>query len=113
MKKNCNGCGRLRLSKFFHKRRNSACGLASLCKICCKTKTKKDYQKRNKEKQRLGTYFWYLSPKGRMWRLHNRLRIRLKPYNMTPEQYGELLKAQSNKCAICRVKLKSSKTTHV
>jgi uncharacterized protein with PIN domain len=74
---------------------------------------KEEYRLRDKKEQRAGVYRWYYSVKGILWRKRNKLRRRLVPYNMTPEQYYQQLRNQKHRCAMCKARLKTSKTTHV
>lgn len=66
-----------------------------------KLKIAKTYRDKNKEKTQTGI---------KLWRINNPEKAKLSPwisnlkrrYNITPEQYFDLLKIQDNACAICR-----------
>jgi hypothetical protein len=77
----CSNCKNLKPITDFYKRANSRDGTQSSCKLCQKIHSS-TYAKINKNKTR-------------QWKLKSN-------YNLTPENYEQMLKAQNGRCAICQ-----------
>lgn len=105
----------------FYKRGDTKCGLYSRCKKCCydddqkrkdkTTKYKKKYQTLNPQKS--AEYYKNnkevilkkmreknSTPEGKLKTKNNNLK---KFYNITLEQYNQMLALQNDKCAICKI----------
>lgn len=127
--KDCNQINPQSLNNFYIKR-DSKDGLMPRCKKCHLQKCK-EWTKRNPEKARITRSHWaknnreriYLNKKirdsrpgahearkkyNRLWKINNAHRYKnttlKRNYNITLEEYNELLKKQNNCCSICKNK---------
>lgn len=53
------------------------------------------------------------SESEKRYREKNKLKIRLRVYNITEEFFNEMVKNQNNKCKICNVELGEGKNRHI
>lgn len=81
------------LENFYKDKNNKTDGHYSICKQCKETGTKK-WRSENRE-QVNATVRAYAKRPERM------LKNRLKYYEITPEEYLEMIKLQDNKCKLC------------
>jgi hypothetical protein len=104
----------------FYKRNDTACGLYSRCKSCCKyfdqkRKDKTDVYKRkwSKKNQKAHSKKYYAAnkesilKKQKIYNKNNKDKIRnsqlKRNYNITLDIYNEMLTSQNHKCAICKI----------
>ena len=90
--KQCVRCNLIKEKREFFKSADAKDGCAGICKACKHIKTKA-WREKNKDK-----YNSYMRKRNK-----NRYPVqRLKRYNITLEQYHNMLLAQDNRCAICK-----------
>ncbi len=120
MKKLCNECGKDKELKDFPNHIDGKFGVTKKCKICTRIYKKiyrsqphikkqiKDYNTANRKKR--NTYYRECNknPKRKEWmRNYNRQHKLKKNYNLTLEDFNNMLKKQQNSCAICNNVFKS------
>ena len=93
--KTCTKCGEAKQESEFHKRKHGKGGLCSWCKGCQKIIDAGKYLKyANRQKETKKEWYKNNSHKIREYHLkHN--------YNLTPQEYEEMLNNQKGCCAIC------------
>lgn len=84
----CRTCGREDLIENFPKNKNYKNGITYDC-CDCKNKKQRDWFNSNKEKAKYYSNKKYLK----------------KKFGISPEEYGNLLNSQDNKCGICKCDL--------
>lgn len=89
----------------FYNQNNRKSTKMSNCKICVK-KQANDWHKNNKERNLINVKRWTANNKEKHNRSMKKCKLK-KFYNMTLEQYDNLVIFQSNKCAICDQKEKN------
>lgn len=103
----------------FYKRSDTACGLYSRCKSCCKyfdqkRKGKTDGYKRKwaeKNKDKKKEYYEQnketILQKNKTYHKNNKIKIRnyqlKRNYGITLDEYNKMLVSQNHRCAICEV----------
>ncbi len=85
--KKCISCNKKKNKSSFHKDKYTKDGLRPECSACRNKKLKKYYRNPPPTSQR-------------------NIKNRLRPYNITPEQFNKLLKQQDYCCAICQTMFK-------
>jgi hypothetical protein len=106
----CTKCKLLKPYSEFHKDRSDKTAYQSACKIC-KADHRREHYSQNKEYMRKKFSEWnknsrekrskWVKNNSKKWSLINRRSILKRHYNLTPEQYEELLQSQNMVCAIC------------
>lgn len=95
MTKICNKCRiEKNLEDFYREKGNSSDGRRGDCKKC-KERVVEDWRQKNKDR---------VNTVARINQKKNRLRNRLYRYNLTPNQYHQMLKDQNDLCKICNSK---------
>lgn len=113
--KTCSRCGVAKPFDEFHRFVHSRDGHTPECRSCIQIRNR-EYRHRNRDKLRLTKQRQYRADpaaalaKGRAWKEANLSRHQFlqrrshlkRMYNITPEQYDEMLHAQDGTCALCR-----------
>lgn len=94
--KQCTKCGVQKPLSEFYKQKATISGLAYKCKLCSNTAVT-NWKARNPEKQKI----------------HQKRKDLKYKYNISLEQFNGMLISQNNSCAICFIKFKDKKSTHV
>lgn len=100
-KKQCTKCKQIYILSDFSKDKYKKDGLCSWCKNCHNKCNKQDYLNNKKErlkKNARGRDKYQKTPKSKEYRRKYKLKNK---YNITVEDYDEMLKLQSGKCVIC------------
>ena len=90
--KTCNKCEQTKNAESFFKDRGISDGLSTVCKVC-KTETTMAWREQHRDRY---------NENQRKQHAKNYLRNRLYRYDLTPEEYNNMLVAQDNKCAMCK-----------
>ena len=98
MKKKCNDCRKIKLFSDFYKRTENG-QPKSICKECDKRK-RKIYYRKNKNRQDKSSKKWYFKNKQKADRKSKDWSLR-RDFDITIEDYENILKNQNNKCALC------------
>lgn len=116
----CSKCGKRKLVKYFYKTKSHGrSNFRGDCKKCFE-KYRKKYFQENPNKRREYHKKWrdknkeYVINKAKKYKKRNPIKIKFlnqrywlkKAFNLTIEDYNNLLKNQGNKCAICKTKFK-------
>ena len=88
-------------SEYFHKHSKEPLGLRYICKVCRATKQQnnnihKNRYKKNRDEMKKGAKEWYYENKDR-----KRAYDLKRNYNITIEEYNEMLNKYDGKCWIC------------
>lgn len=117
--KKCTKCGVEKPLSEFNKRKNRPIGFSSACKPCINSsqdpeKRKlswKKWREANPEKRKASKAAWdKANPEKRKL---NSYKARLKKYNLSIEQYENMLAQQHGCCAICGDLLDKAEKTHI
>lgn len=93
IEKFCNSCNETKSIDNFYKDAGMADGYRTNCKPC-KNKTALKWRSENRNRVNEVARIYHAKPE-------NYLRMRLQRYNLTAEQYNQMIKDQDNKCKIC------------
>lgn len=100
MTRKCYKCRRIKDLTEFYKHKNQPLGRMYECKSCRK-KYKKRWYRQNLEKSQLNTKLYRQRNKDNMYEIDKRNHLKTK-YNLTLEQYKNLLILQNYVCKICK-----------
>jgi len=94
--KKCNKCNLELDISSFHKKKNGTNGVKAVCKICSAKWQKQHYNKPEFKQKRLDR-----QAKPEYQQYIRKFRLKTK-YNISIEEYEEMLVNQNNSCAICK-----------
>ena len=107
MEKICKKCGELRTE--FHRDSRYPDGLRTWCKPCVNVNSQQWYFDHPKQAKEARSQYYFKNKEAhkvrtQIYKKNNRIRLnfkeRLRGYNLTEEQYNEILIRQGGKCAI-------------
>jgi hypothetical protein len=99
----CTKCKQTKDASLFHKYKAKKNGLTSQCKACrnlARFKWGEEYKERSKKRRKERYNFLKENDPSFLW-LQNRNYKLKKAYNITHEEYMEMLKSQDYKCLVC------------
>jgi hypothetical protein len=117
--KKCTKCGVEKPLSEFQKRADRPIGFTSACKVCIKLSQNPEkrrlswnkWREANPEKRKASKAAWdKANPEKR--KLHS-YKARVKKYNLSIEEYENMLKQQNQCCAICVEPLDKAEKTHI
>lgn len=94
--KKCTKCGEQKPLSEFYKQKITIDGLAYKCKSCSNSDIS-HWKRNNPEKHKI----------------HQKRKDLKSKYNISLEQFKSMVTAQNNTCAICNIKFKNQRSTHV
>jgi hypothetical protein len=117
--KQCTKCGEQKPLSEFYKRKDRPIGVTSACKPCISLSKDPDKRKlswkkwreANPDKRKASKAAWDKANPGK--RKLNSYKARVKKYNLSIEQYENMLVQQNGCCAICNNVLDKAEKTHI
>lgn len=117
--KKCTKCGEQKPLSEFNKRKDRPIGVTSACKPCISLSKDPDKRKlswkkwreANPDKRKASKAAWDKVNPGK--RKLNSYKARVKKYNLSIEQYENMLVQQNGCCAICNNVLDKAEKTHI